>query len=67
MSDWFDQNVNQIAFRLELKSTENGSEKLLWHGQVNGEDRTFDADPYTGFWRRFGIGFMSLMPIESQL
>jgi len=22
---------------------------------------------YTGFWLRFGIGFMSLLPIESQL
>jgi hypothetical protein len=26
-----------------------------------------NTDPYTGFWRRFGIGFMGMLPIESQL
>ncbi|MFC1516309.1 phospholipase D-like domain-containing protein, partial [Thermodesulfobacteriota bacterium] len=67
MSDWFDQNVDRLSFRLELKKTGNNSEKLLWHGQVDGEPRTFDVDPYTGFWRRFGIGFLGLLPIESQL
>jgi len=66
MSDWFDQNIGQVAFRLELKK-ESGTEKILWHGLVNGKQQTFDVDPYTGFWRRFGIGFMSLLPIESQL
>jgi putative cardiolipin synthase len=55
-----------MAFRLELKK-ENGTEKILWHGLVNGKQQTFDVDPYTGFWRRFGIGFMRLLPIESQL
>jgi hypothetical protein len=25
------------------------------------------VDPYTGFWRRLGIGIMGLLPIESQL
>ena len=66
MSDWFDQNIEEVSFRLELKK-KNGTEKLLWHGLVDGKQQTFDVDPYTGFWRRFGIGFMSLLPIESQL
>jgi putative cardiolipin synthase len=66
MSDWFDQNIEEVAFRLELNK-ESGTEKILWHGLVYGKQQTFDVDPYTGFWRRFGIGFMSLLPIESQL
>jgi len=33
----------------------------------NGEQVVFNVDPYTGFWRRFGVGFMSFLPIESQL
>jgi len=66
MSDWFDQNIEEVAFRLELNK-ESGTEKLLWHGLVDGKQQTFDVDPYTGFWRRFGIGFMSILPIESQL
>ena len=67
MSKWFEENIEQLAFRLELKKDENGSEKLLWHGVVDGKELTFDVDPYTGFWKRFGIGFMSILPIESQL
>ena len=67
MADWFDQNIEKLAFRLELRKNDAGSEKLLWHGLVDGEPQVFDVEPYTGFWRRFGIGFMSLWPIESQL
>ena len=67
MSNWFDQNIEKIAFRLELKKNENGTEQLLWHGLVDGKAHTFDVDPYTSFWRRLGIGFMSILPIESQL
>lgn len=67
MADWFDRNIAEIAFRLELVRQENGSDTILWHGIVDGEQKTFDADPYAGFWRRLGIGFLSLLPIESQL
>ena len=67
MAKWFDENINQIAFRLELKKDENGDENLLWHGVVNGKEHTFDVEPYAGFWRRFGISIMSIFPIESQL
>jgi putative cardiolipin synthase len=66
MSDWFDQHIEEVSFRLELNK-ESGTEKLLWHGLVDGKQQTFDVDPYTGFWRRFGIGFLSILPIESQL
>ena len=67
MTKWFDENINQLAFRLELKKDENGDENLLWHGVVNGKEHTFDVEPYAGFWRRFGISIMSIFPIESQL
>jgi len=67
MGEWFDRNVGKLAFRLELKRDENGSETLLWHGLVDGTPRTFAADPYTGFWKRLGIGFLGILPIESQL
>ncbi len=67
MGDWFDQNIGKMAFRLELKKDKGGSEEMLWHGLDDGAQRTFDVDPHTGFWRRFGIGFMGLFPIDSQL
>jgi cardiolipin synthase C len=67
MGAWFDRNVEKMAFRLELKRDEKGSETLLWHGIVDGTPKTFDVDPYTGFWKRLGIGFLGILPIESQL
>jgi putative cardiolipin synthase len=67
MAEWFDRSIGEVAFRLELKKDEGGSETLLWHGTVDGAPRTFDTEPHTGFWKRLGIGFLGLLPIESQL
>jgi putative cardiolipin synthase len=65
MSSKFDENIEKAAFRLELTG-KNGSE-LQWHGWENGQPVVYPHEPHTGFWRRFGIGFMSIWPIESQL
>jgi putative cardiolipin synthase len=67
MADWFDQNIEEVAFRLELGTDEDGYEHIFWHGIENGEKRVFTVDPHTGFWLRFKIGFLGLLPIESQL
>lgn len=67
MAAVFDHVVETSAFRLELVKNNNGSEGIRWHGMVDGETTTFSVDPFTSFWRRFGIGFMGLLPIESQL
>jgi putative cardiolipin synthase len=67
MGEWFDQNIGELAFRLELDTDKDGYERLLWHGIENGEKRMFKVDPHTGFWERFSIGFLGLLPIESQL
>ena len=67
MAQKFDANIATSAFRLELQSKEDGTERLLWHGYENGKERVYTVDPYTGFWRRLGLGFMGLLPIESQL
>ena len=67
IAEVFDQKIDQAAFRLELKTYENGTEKIFWHGLVDGEQRVLKVDPYTGFWKRFGIGFLRVLPIESLL
>ncbi len=67
IAEVFDQNIDKAAFRLELKTYENGTEKIFWHGLVDGEQRVLEVDPYTGFWKRFGIGFLRVLPIESLL
>ncbi|WP_456407773.1 phospholipase D-like domain-containing protein, partial [Thiolapillus sp.] len=58
IADSFDRNIADAAFRLELKQDEYGSEYLLWHGRVDGEQTTLKHEPYTGFFKRLGIGLM---------
>ena len=67
MTSWFEENIEQLAFRLELKKDENGYERLYWHGWEAGKQVVYTHEPHAGFWRRFGISFMSIWPIESQL
>ena len=63
----FIDDIAKNAFRLELAKDEDGDEYLLWHGYKDGEPITYDIDPYTSFWLRLGAGFLSLLPVESQL
>jgi putative cardiolipin synthase len=63
----FDGKIDRVAFRLELQTDSNGREQLLWHGLVDGEQQTLTKEPYTGFWKRFGVGFVKLLPVESQI
>jgi putative cardiolipin synthase len=44
MGSVFDKHIRQFAFRLELVKSANGSENLLWHGMVDGEEKTFDVE-----------------------
>jgi len=67
MGQWFDDNIEEIAFRLELQKGRDKIERIVWHGFEDGKPVEFNTDPYTGFWRRLGVGFMGILPIESQL
>ncbi len=67
MGAFFDQNIDQVAFRLELAQDEDGRERILWHRTQGEQPGLYEVDPHTGFWRRFGIGLMGLLPVESQL
>ena len=63
-----DDSVDQVAFRLELERHPDGREYIVWHELVEGESgRMYHADPHTGFWQRFLLDFVGLLPIESQL
>ena len=67
ISDWFASNIENLIFRLELKSPKGGGEEIVWHGMKDGEPVTFHNEPYSGFWLRFGVRAMSMLPVESQL
>ena len=67
MGDGFDRKIDHLAFRLELLDGGSNNSQIVWHGTVEGKQQTLYAEPYTGFWKRFGVGFLSLLPIESQI
>jgi putative cardiolipin synthase len=66
-SENFDQHVDQVAFRVELVTSENGSESLRWTGTEDGQEVVFDSEPYAGFWKKLGVNLMRVLPIDSML
>jgi putative cardiolipin synthase len=67
MGQWFDQNIETVAFRLELARDHQGEQSIRWHGLEDGKTRCYFTEPHVGFLRRFAIGLLGLLPIESQL
>ncbi|MEA2114746.1 MAG: phospholipase D-like domain-containing protein [Thermodesulfobacteriota bacterium] len=67
MAGTFDRMAEKKAFRLELRTDDEGIEYIYWHGMKNEEERVWTTEPYTGFWQRFSVFFIGLLPIESQL
>ena len=67
MSEWFDQNIDEVAFRLELQKNSNGGEQIVWHGIKDGKKHTFTSEPNVSPLRQAGVALLKLLPIESQL
>jgi putative cardiolipin synthase len=67
MAQWFDRNIDKMAFRLELYKDYHGKERIRWHGQVDGRRQAFTRDPFVSYWRILGLSVIGLLPIESQL
>ena len=67
MVDWFDQDVQRVAFQVTLEDDGDGGEQLRWSGYDEGERLVFDVEPHTHIWQRIGVNLMRLLPIDSQL
>ena len=67
IGDWFDQIAQHAAFRLALEQDRRGDEVIRWYRQRGDTITVYDTEPNAGFWRRFGVGLLKLLPIESQL
>jgi len=63
MAKAFDQYAMIKAYRVLLTD----EDQLQWVTLEDGKEVRFDVEPETGFWKRFGIGFMSIFVPESQL
>ena len=67
MSDIFDQDIDKVAFKLELVADDHEGEKIRWSKKGKENKEVFYHDPHTTLWQRFIISLLSILPIESQL
>ncbi|MEN8214240.1 MAG: phospholipase D family protein [Pseudomonadota bacterium] len=67
MSEWFDQNIDKVAFRLELRKSDTGGEQIIWHGLTEGKPQIYYSEPNVGLLRSAGVSLLRLLPLESQL
>lgn len=59
----FDETVPRIAYRVGLD--ENGD--LYWTDGEGENAERWEVEPETGWFKRFNVGFFSLLPIEGML
>jgi len=52
-------------FAYQVTLDEDG--KIRWDGYEDGEPVRFTKEPHTGFFKRMGVQFMRILPIESQI
>ena len=49
----FDQNIEKVAFRVELVKDAAGKESLLWSGQENSKTVTYDSESNAGLGKNW--------------
>ena len=67
--EYMDAGVQpENSYRVMLETDkETGIERLVWIIEIDGEEVRYYSEPGVGFWRRFSIWFMGLLPIEKHL
>ena len=63
----FDENIEDVAFRVELIKDHRGKEGLRWRAIEDGREVYFDNEPYASWRLRAAVWLMKYLPIESQL
>jgi len=62
-----EQNLDRIAWRLELIADASGNKRIAWVEAGAGGVRQLTEEPEVSTWRKFSVWFLGLLPIESQL
>ena len=60
----FDKNINKIAFKVELMTSNRGKDALRWQGIEDGKPVTHGAEPYVGQGTKLAVWFLRLLPIN---
>lgn len=63
-----ESNLDRAAYRVELeKSAEGGAARIVWRESLPEGTVSHTSEPEASAWRRLGVWFMGLLPIEGQL
>lgn len=60
MADAFESRIPERSYQVHLSD----SGALYWTERRGGEQLRHDTEPGAGFWKRAGVRFLSLLPIE---
>lgn len=63
----FEDNIEEVSFRLTLHTEDNGKTSLRWTANRGDEKIVYDSEPYVGFWKKFGVWLVGWLPVESLL
>jgi putative cardiolipin synthase len=74
ISAWWDREITIHAYELNLEIEEIDDDwevkkvkSLVWLEHTNEGVTRHIVEPQVGFWRRVGVSFLAILPIESQL
>lgn len=67
LSGTIEQNLDQIAWQLELNADASGKKRLTWVETGADGVHQLTEEPEVSTWRKFSVWFLGLLPIESQL
>ena len=63
----FDEHIESVAFRLQLHRDKDGAESIRWHLKKDGSEVVYEKEPYVGFWKKFGVRIVRMLPVEKFL
>jgi putative cardiolipin synthase len=61
LAETFDTRVPLIAYEVQLMAD---GQRLQWIERTSAGELRYDVEPGTGWWARFKVGVMSVLPIE---
>ncbi|PLP98203.1 phospholipase D-like domain-containing protein, partial [Cupriavidus pauculus] len=62
-----DRRLLDIAYRVDLQTSDSGAESLTWTTRDNGKETTYEHEPGMSVWQHMGIGVLQILPVEDQL
>ncbi len=67
LADGIEGALDKVAWRVERVVEPGGKARIVWIETTSAGNRQHRKEPEASAWRKFGVWFLGLLPIESQL